>query len=496
MFAPNVAWLQGTCEPCRQALFISSYSIKNNLVSVAEDTTVLALLGSTLVALAIDLTLNVLGSLPAGLLGNGDAVAKASVLDVLGGGVAAAEVALDEERDEEVGQGGEIEHVEPDGKGGAAGGDARGDLAAERVLDAANKTGGGVGGGRSAGSGGGSRDRLASHDGDGVVDERVDHRTGTTDEELGDLHRGKRALDEHWDADVESGDSVVGVLEYGQFSCSFSVMFWSEAYHHGVDEGVEEHEDPNRNRHVTHTSPHAHHGTSVVISLEGRAELALGEDDERVKDLVELAEVEQPAVESKTLVPHATGSITAGLSAGDHDAVSGEGLPGASGLVPEDSVTGTTFAVDLAHGVEKARDASRAQRADNSAAESVEHAPPGPCGVDGEEDVVGDHEPLEGKGLADAPGLLARGLVVGIEELGRDGIDGGDGERDLGVEDGLVDVVGDLEGRSKRGGAGRWWGNEAGVCWGRKLEEGPVGQAQGSGVEGDHCGRQLMCLVN
>ncbi len=42
---------------------------------------------------------------------------------------------------------------------------------------------------------------------------------------------------------------------------------------------------------------YAHHGAGVVVRLQRRAELALGEDDERVEHLVELAEVEDPAVE-------------------------------------------------------------------------------------------------------------------------------------------------------------------------------------------------------
>lgn len=107
--------------------------------------------------------------------------------------------------------------------------------------------------------------------------------------------------------------------------------------------------------------------------------------------------------------------------------------------------------------------------------ESVEYVLLGLCGVDGEEDVVGDYELFEGKGFVDVLGFFVCGFVVGIEEFGWDGIDGGDGERDFGVEDGLVDVVGDFEGRSKRGGVGWWWGNEVGVCWGRKFEEGLVG---------------------
>lgn len=78
-----------------------------------------------------------------------------------------------------------------------------------------------------------------------------------------------------------------------------------------MNERVDENKLPNGSRHVTHASPHAEHGSSVVVGLESRAELALGEDDEGVKNLVELAEIEDPAIVSQSLVPHtATNSST------------------------------------------------------------------------------------------------------------------------------------------------------------------------------------------
>jgi hypothetical protein len=63
------------------------------------------------------------------------------------------------------------------------------------------------------------------------VDEEVDSSKRSSDEELGDLHGGEGLLEDSGDTDVEGGKSVVGV-------------------HQGVDEGVEDAEDPDGRSHV------------------------------------------------------------------------------------------------------------------------------------------------------------------------------------------------------------------------------------------------------
>ena len=77
-------------------------------------------------------------------------------------------------------------------------------------------------------------------------------------------------------------------------------------YHHGVDARVDEGKHPDGSRHVADTGPHAEHSTGVVVGLQGGAALALHDDDDGIKHLVELGQVEDPAPESETLVPHAT----------------------------------------------------------------------------------------------------------------------------------------------------------------------------------------------
>lgn len=103
-----------------------------------------------------------------------------------------------------------------------------------------------------------------------------------------------------------------------------------------MDKGVEEAEDPDGAGHVAHTSPHAHHGSGVVVGLQSRAVLALGQDDEGVENLVELAQVEDPAVEVEALGPQAAGLKGVGHTiAGSHissGALRG-GIPSSSGVV-------------------------------------------------------------------------------------------------------------------------------------------------------------------
>jgi hypothetical protein len=56
-------------------------------------------------------------------------------------------------------------------------------------------------------------DLVCDRNGDRVGDEEVHGGKGRADEELGDLERGKGALDGVGDAVAESRDGVVGVLE-------------------------------------------------------------------------------------------------------------------------------------------------------------------------------------------------------------------------------------------------------------------------------------------
>ena len=400
---------------------------------------------------AVDLPLNAASGVPASLLGQrhiAEATAGLAGDSVVGG--AALNVAGDEEADEEVCQRGQVQDVQPDGKGLVGGGDARlgdvGGLGDESSL--LGRAGGGrvqgggaeeellkrVQGARGGGQGGLGRRRLRRHLGDGdgsdKGDEGVDDGVRGPEHELGDLHGGEGALDGHGHLDREGRQGVVRV-------------------HEGVDEGVDEDEDPDGDGHVADARPHAEHGAGVVVRLQGGAELALGEDDEGVEDLVELAQVEDPAVVAQPFVPHASHLEVAGAAGAAQAAQEGAGVravPPAGRVVEEQRAAEPGRPVDAAEAVGRGSDAAGAERADDGAAHAAQHAPEGPGRVDGQENVVEDDKGEEGPRLAHGPGLLAARGVEPVQCLGGDGVQGRHGQGDLGVERGLEDAVGDVEG--------------------------------------------------
>lgn len=73
-----------------------------------------------------------------------------------------------------------------------------------------------------------------------------------------------------------------------------------------MDTRVDQRKDPDRGSHVADARPHAHHGARMVVGLQRRALLPLGQDDGRVEDLVELGQVEDPAKVRQALVPEAS----------------------------------------------------------------------------------------------------------------------------------------------------------------------------------------------
>lgn len=240
-----------------------------------------------------------------------------------------------------------------------------------------------------------------------------------------------------------------------------------------MDERVDENKHPDGRGHEAHTSPHAHHGTSMVVCLQGRARLSLGEDNECVEDLVELAEVEDPAIVRQTLGPHAS-TLNLGRKTVHEGGILDITDPGRGSLVVVDGIAKATSAVKAAEAIDRTGNAIRAQRIGNTPPHAAEHAPEGPGRVHGEEDVVQDDKDREGAGLADGPGLLAARLVVDVEELDGDGVGGSDGQGHLGVEGGREDVVGDVEGVHDGTRLG-CWGDRGWVVGGREGEEARVG---------------------
>lgn len=189
-----------------------------------------------------------------------------------------------------------------------------------------------------------------------VVHKQVERGQGAADDELGDLHRGQGLLEPLRDPDLEAAERVVAV-------------------HDGVDEGVEHDEDPDRRRHEPDPRPHAQHGARVVVGLQQRRRSALEEDDDGVEDLVELGQIEQ-------IAPVGQAELF-GVGPQRHRAVVADGLP--------ETLMNAQVLSTLVE--QRRNDLGRKMH------ERGRHADEGPHGVDAEEDVVQDDEPLERLGL-------------------------------------------------------------------------------------------------
>lgn len=70
-----------------------------------------------------------------------------------------------------------------------------------------------------------------------------------------------------------------------------------------MDEAVDKDKHPDRWTHVTNSSPHAKHRSTVVVCLQSLTPPTLGNDDSGVQDLIEFADVEHPSPKCKPFVP-------------------------------------------------------------------------------------------------------------------------------------------------------------------------------------------------
>lgn len=245
-----------------------------------------------------------------------------------------------------------------------------------------------------------------------------------------------------------------------------------------MDARVDERKHPDGRGHVADTRPHAQHGTSVVVRLQSRASLALENDDERVNDLVEFGEVEDPAPESKALVPDAPEIIRLRETIGVQLDVWVRALPLMSVRVVGDGIAQSARPMHLAEGINGSDESVRFGVMGNGMLERADHGPAGDGRVYGQQDIVEDDKGEEGASLADPPGLIPMLPVVGVEEGDCGRVYGSHRQRDDGLQHGVVDVGGNGE-RVPEAGEGslgdrRGYGRRRGV--GGEFEDGPLGE--------------------
>lgn len=241
-----------------------------------------------------------------------------------------------------------------------------------------------------------------------------------------------------------------------------------------MDERVEEGEDPDGRGHVSDASPHAHHGTSVVVSLESGGPFALCEDDGGVEDFVELGEVEEEAKVGESTVPETADvcSIRQSLWSEMVSRVRVCHGPSVGTGIVDGSVAESPGPVDLAETVDDGCRGGSHGLVWPGEPEGADHAEKGPERVDGEEDIVEDDEEPEGAGLADGPGTVVSAAVEAVDVGDCAGVSGRDGDGDSRVQEGRVDGGRDVE-RAVPGDGGQLGGREDGGAgvW-RKSEEG------------------------
>jgi hypothetical protein len=218
-----------------------------------------------------------------------------------------------------------------------------------------------------------------------------------------------------------------------------------------MDSRVDEHEHPDRRAHVPDSGPHAKHGSRMMVSLESAAPLALGNDDQGINDLVELAEVEPPAPECQSFIPQAAHVCPVRQTTIEHDLRIGS-IPRAGRGVVADRISESTRAIDLAKRIHCRHQIARSNGG-KSALQCPEHSNMGDQAIDSEENVVSNDQPKEGSSLRDGPWLVLATSVDAVEQGNRRKVYRSNGDRDERIERLIEEVIGNGEGCSQRA---RW----------------------------------------
>ena len=142
-------------------------------------------------------------------------------------------------------------------------------------------------------------------DGDVVLYEEVCGGVGGAPDELADLEECQDALEVCGDFVAEGVEGVVGVL-FCVLVVELTLGLGRCTYHHSMNPRIDKDKHPDRRTHIPNTSPHTQHSTSVMIRLKRLTPLALGQDDQSINDLVELAHVEEPAPKRQPFVPQSS----------------------------------------------------------------------------------------------------------------------------------------------------------------------------------------------
>jgi hypothetical protein len=224
-----------------------------------------------------------------------------------------------------------------------------------------------------------------------------------------------------------------------------------------VNARVDQDKHPNRRRHIANASPHAQHGTRVVISLQSGAALPLGENDGGIENLVELGEVEPPAPPRKAFIPHPSNVGRWGQAIGIKADEAVPVVPLVRLRVIRSGAAKSTRAIDFAESIDSADKCVGIGIMGEGPLQTVEHSIASDSGVDSKEDVVKNNECLEDSRLADGPRLVPMASVVRIQRDDCGRVDARNGQGDFIGQSSVEDICRNGE-----------WGPDRGPIVGRR----------------------------
>lgn len=216
-----------------------------------------------------------------------------------------------------------------------------------------------------------------------------------------------------------------------------------------MDERVDKDKHPDGWAHVADACPHAKHGARVMVRLQCRTSLALCQNDQSIHDLVELADIEDPAPERESLVPQPAIVRGVWITIGAQTNRRVLHLPNIDRAVESGSVTETSRAVDLAQRICSTCQSILVAESGPGVSEGPAHGQESGRGVDGEQRIVNDYKGLEPFLPRDCPWFVVALAIVGIEQKHADNVGAGEADGHLRLQSEVEEILVNAEGRAK-----------------------------------------------
>ena len=208
---------------------------------------------------------------------------------------------------------------------------------------------------------------------------------------------------------------------------------------------INEDEHPNRRTHIPNSSPHTQHRPSVMIRLQCRTPLSLGENNARVEDFVEFADIKHPAPESQSFIPQPSNIRRVRVAVGAEMDERILHLPDIQRSIIRSSIPKPSRSMHLTQAIRRLRRPILTIPARQGLLDSPEHRHERREAVKREHDIVHHDEVPEPFLATYAPCLVVSVAVVAVECEDCEDICCGEEDGDFGPESEVVEVLVDAE---------------------------------------------------